>query len=118
MHKWITGKQRLFNSGWHPAHPRLFLKKEIYEKFRSFNLNSKFAANFYLMLRVFEKFNISSFYLPQTLVKLRLGGVSNRSFKNIFNHNLEYIDAFEVNGIRVNKILYPLYKLIPKFLQF
>jgi glycosyltransferase involved in cell wall biosynthesis len=118
VRKWITGKKRLFNTGWHPAHPTLYLKKEVYEKFGSFNLDFKLAADFELMLRFFDKYEISSCYLPEILVKMRLGGVSNKSIKNIYNQNLECLKAFDINGLRVNKLLYPFFRILPKLFQF
>lgn len=118
VRKWVTGKQRSFNLGWHPAHPTLYLKKEVYEKFGSFNLDFKLAADFELMLRFFDKHRISSFYIPEAFVKMRLGGETNKNFKNIYKQNLECINAFDVNDLRVNKVLYPFYRVIPKIFQF
>jgi glycosyltransferase involved in cell wall biosynthesis len=118
VRKWISGEKRLFSLGWHPAHPTLYLKKEVYEKFGLFNLDFKLAADFEIMLRFFDKYKISSIYLPESLVKMRLGGESNKSFKNIFWQNIECIKAFEVNKLRVNKYLYSIYRLIPKLFQF
>lgn len=118
VRKWVSGKQKPFNLGWHPAHPTLYLKKEVYENFGLFNLDFKLAADFELMLRFFDKYKISSFYIPEAFVKMRLGGETNRSFVNIFKQNLECIKAFVINNIRVNKLLYPLYRVLPKLLQF
>jgi len=118
VRKWISGKQKLFNSGWHPAHPTLYVKKEVYRKFGLFNLDFKLAADFEFMLRVFDKYKISSFYLPEALVKMRLGGETNKSINNIYYQNIECLKAFDVNNIRVNKILYPIYRVIPKLSQF
>jgi glycosyltransferase involved in cell wall biosynthesis len=118
VRKWISGKQRLFSLGWHPAHPTLYLKKEVYQNFGLFNLDFKLAADFEIMLRFFDKHKISNVYLEQAFVKMRLGGESNKSFKNMYMQNIECIKAFEVNKLRVNKFMYPFYRLIPKLFQF
>jgi len=118
VRKWVTGKQRFFNLGWHPAHPTLYLKKEVYEKFGLFNLDFKLAADFELMLRFFDKHKISSIYIPEPFVKMRLGGETNRSFVNIYKQNLECIKAFAINDIGVNRLLYPFYRVLPKLFQF
>lgn len=118
VRKWITGKQRLFKLGWHPAHPTLYLKKSVFEKFGSFNTDFKLAADFEFMLRVFDRYKISTFYLPEVLVKMRLGGKTNETFLNIYNQNIECIHAFVVNNLPVNRILYPLYRILPKLFQF
>lgn len=118
VRRWVTGKQKAFKNGWHPAHPTLYIKKEVYEKFGYFNLDFKLAADFEIMLRFLEKFKISTFYLQEALVKMRLGGETNKSFKNIYNQNVECIKAFTTNGVFVNKMLYPFLRMIPKLLQY
>ena len=118
VRKWITGKQKTFKKGWHPAHPTFYVKKHVYEKCGVFNLNYKLAADFELMLRFLEKYKISTYYLPSPLIKMRLGGETNKSFKNIINQNIECLRAFEENDISVNKLFYPLFRIIPKFLQY
>jgi glycosyltransferase involved in cell wall biosynthesis len=118
IRKWITGEQKKFSTGWHPAHPTLYIKKNIYNKYGLFNLNYKLAADFEIMLRFLDGKNVSTYYLKETLVKMRLGGETNKSFKNIIKQNLECIKAFSNNKIKVNKILYPIYRLLPKLKQY
>ena len=118
IRKWVTGRQKKFKYGWHPAHPTLYIKKKIYDKYGLFNLNYQLAADFEIMLRFIEKHKITTKYLNQSLVKMRLGGKTNKSLKNIFNQNLECIRAFRENEISVNLVLYPVLRIIPKFLQF
>ena len=67
--------------------------------------------------RFLEKYKISTFYLQDPLVKMRLGGATNKSLKNIYNQNLECIKAFRENGLPVNNLLYPILRIIPKFIQ-
>jgi glycosyltransferase involved in cell wall biosynthesis len=118
IRKWITGKKRRFKYGWHPNHPTLYVKKDVYIKYGLFNLNYKLAADFEIMLRFIEKHKINTRYIDEFLVKMRLGGASNRSFKNIFSQNLECIQAFKNNKMKVNILFYPMYRLIPKLLQY
>jgi glycosyltransferase involved in cell wall biosynthesis len=106
-----------FKKGWHPAHPTFFVKNEIYKKYGYFDLSFKLAADFELMLRFLEKHQISSCYLPKPIIKMRLGGATNKNFKNIYNQNIECYRAFKVNQLPVS-ILYPLYRLLPKLIQF
>lgn len=118
IRKWVTGKQKKFKYGWHPAHPTFYIKKKIYDDFGLFDLKFKLAADFEIMLRFLEKHKITTKYLNQSLVKMRLGGETNKSIKNIFNQNLECINAFRENEIYVNPLLYPILRIIPKLLQF
>lgn len=106
-----------FKQGWHPAHPTFFVKKEIYEKYGYFDLSMKVSADFELMLRFLEKYNISAKYIPQVIVKMRMGGESNSSIKNIIKGNRSILRAFDKNNIKVNKFLYPFYRFFPKIIQ-
>lgn len=114
---WITGKQRSFSKGWHPAHPTFYVKREIYSKYGLFDLDFKFAADFELMLRLVEKEHIRVFYLPEPLVRMRLGGTTSKNLTNIRKGNIECLNAFRKNGIPVS-VLYPFYRLLPKLKQY
>jgi hypothetical protein len=106
-----------FKKGWHPAHATFFVRKEVYEKLGLFNLDFSLAADFELMLRLFERYHITSAYLPEPIVRMRLGGATSRSIRNIIKQNIECYKAFKVNGIKVSP-LYPFYRLLPKLKQF
>ena len=69
------------------------------------------------MLRFIEKNKINSKYLPFSMVKMRLGGATNKNLKNIIQGNKECIAAFKSNDIKVS-LAYPLYRLLPKLKQF
>jgi len=116
--RWITGVQRKFKYGWHPAHPTFYIKKTIYDKFGLFDLSFSLAADFEIMLRFLDKHKISTNYLKEPLVKMRLGGETNKSLKNIYYQNIECLRAFKKNNIKVIKLLYPFFRIIPKFFQF
>jgi len=118
IRRWTTGKQKPFKNGWHPAHPTLYIKKSVYGKFGLFNLDFKLAADFEIMLRFLEKYKITTYYLREAFVKMRLGGETNKSFKNIYLQNVECLKAFQLNGIKVNVLLYPFFRILPKLLQF
>lgn len=118
VRRWITGKQKQFKYGWHPAHPTLYIKKEVYNKYGLFNLNYKLAADFEIMLRFLERYRISTYYLQEAFVKMRLGGATNKSFRNIYNQNIECLKAFRLNGLKVNLLLYPFFRILPKLFQF
>ena len=118
VRKWITGKQKTFKKGWHPAHPTLYIKKKVYNQYGGFNLKFKLASDFEIMLRFIEKYKISTIYLPEPLIKMILGGETNKSVENIFRQNKECIKAFKDNDLKVNSVMYPFYRIIPKFFQF
>ena len=110
-------KKGLFKKGWHPAHPTFFVKKEIYDKYGIFNLDFKIAADYELMLRFLEKYQISSGYIPEVFVKMRIGGESNQSIKNIIKANIESYNAWKVNNLKPPFYL-PFIKPLKKLRQF
>jgi len=110
-------KHGSFKKGWHPAHPTFFVRREVYEKYGYFDLTMKISADFELMLRFLEKYKISTYYLEKVIVKMRLGGESNNSIKNILKGNKGILKAFDKNNIKINKFLYVFYRFIPKIIQ-
>jgi len=105
-----------FIKGWHPAHPTFFVKKEIYEKYGNFDLDFAISADFEIMLRFIEKHKIKTTHIPQVLVKMREGGESNQSIKNILKGNANVRKAFIKNGIKLDKLYTPK-RLIKKVIQ-
>ena len=101
VRRWRAGAfdRKSFKWGWMPPHPSFFVKRELYEKFGKFNLEFRSAADYELMLRMAHKHQISCAYLPQVLVKMRTGGVSNASFKNRIRANREDLRAWQVNDL-------------------
>ena len=108
---------KLLTRGWMPAHPTLFLKKEVYEKHGLFNLDYNIAADYDLMLRIFSDSSLKFQYLPQVITKMRVGGASNRSLKNIKQKSMEDLRALRANGIK-NPLKVLGYKNFSKLTQF
>jgi glycosyltransferase involved in cell wall biosynthesis len=119
IRNWRSGeyKDGLFMKGWMPPHPSFFLKKEIYTRFGNFNTSFKSAADYELMLRMLHKHKISTAYLPEVIVKMRVGGVSNASMKNRVKANREDKRAWEVNGLKPGVLTF-IRKPLSKIKQF
>jgi len=98
---WKSGvfSKFLLKKGWMPPHPALFLKKEVYQKHGSFNLNYNIAADYDFMLRILKDNALEFIYLPKVIVKMRLGGASNKSLKNIIQKTKEDYRAITSNKI-------------------
>lgn len=113
VRSWVTGPQRPFATGWHPAHPTFYVKRKCYEQYGLFDLSYKYSADFELMLRFVDRFNVRLIYLPLKLVRMRIGGYGNRTLKNRLKANIECIRAFRDNKIDVG-YLYFLRRWWPK----
>ena len=117
--KWIAGNFALKNFlfGWMPPHPTFFVRKEVYERYGFFNINLKSAADYELMLRFLYKHKIRVAYLPEVIIKMRLGGQSTGSIKNRLKANKEDRLAWKINNLEPEFYtlwLKPLLK-IPQF---
>ena len=108
----------LFGKGWCPPHPTFFVRRSVCQRLGGFNLNYKIAADVELMARFLVAGSISSFYIPEVLVHMRMGGTTNRSLSNIFRQNLEIRRALLENGLRFSWIQFFLSKLMSRSLQF
>jgi hypothetical protein len=52
------------------------------------------------MLRMLVKYDARAHYIPEVLVKMRVGGVSNASLKNRLRANREDREAWRLNGLK------------------
>jgi glycosyltransferase len=86
--------------GWMPPHPTFFVKKGSYNKYDVFNTTLHSAADYEMMLRLLYKHKIKAAYLPEFIVKMRVGGQSNASIQNRVKANNEDRMAWKLNGIK------------------
>ena len=94
---YIKGK---FKWGWMPPHTGFFIKKSCYLKYGLYNLNLGSSADYELMLRMFELYNLKSKYIPFNITNMRVGGVSNSSLKNRLQANKNDKISWKINGLK------------------
>lgn len=87
--------------GWMPPHPTLYVRRDWYQKIDGFDTRYRIAADYFSILQLFSQPEFKAVYLPKIMVKMRLGGASNRSFKNIFRKSKEDLDALQRSGVGV-----------------
>lgn len=85
--------------GWMPPHPTLYVRREWYERIGGFDTRYRIAADYHSILRLFSQPDFRSAYVPEVFVKMRLGGASNRSLKNIVRKSREDLDALRRTGV-------------------
>jgi len=119
VRSWKSGKFKpsYFYFGWMPPHPTFFVRKEVYEKVGLFNTSLKSAADYELMLRILFKNQFQAAYLPEILVKMRTGGVSNSSLVQRVLANRQDRLAWKINELK--PYFFTLYlKPLRKIFQF
>ena len=91
-------EKKLFYIAWQPPHPTVYLRRFVYDTIGNFDLKYKIAADFDLMFRLFFMTDLKSQYLDKTIVKMRVGGESNRSWKNRMVLLKEYQSIYSKHG--------------------
>ena len=119
LRTWKAGEYEkdAFVKGGMPPHPTFFLKRSAYERHGGFNLDLKLSADYELMLRMIHKHGLTIKYLPETIVMMRMGGISNTSFFVKLKANMEDKMAWKVNDLKPGFL--PTYrKPLKKLLQY
>lgn len=98
---WQSGPYRpeLLKRGWMPPHPTLFLRREVFDYYGAYDTSFRIAADYDAMLRWLTQGDLRLAYLPEVLVKMRVGGESNRSLGRIMKKSAE-----DYRAIRRNKV--------------
>lgn len=106
VHHWESGVyyQRNLKWGWMPPHPTLYLKRDVYERAcmengEYFDTSFSCAADYDFMTRILSKYEVEPAYLRMVLVKMRVGGISNRSLGNILQKSKEDWRVIQRNHI-------------------
>ena len=101
VRRWRAGEYspRALSRGWMPPHPALFLKRSVVEKWGNYDPGFQIAADYDAILRYFGTGAITAAYLPEVLVKMRLGGASNHSLGRIIQKSREDYRALRKNGV-------------------
>ena len=106
-----------FEDGNVPPHPSLFVKTKVFKEAGLFNLDFRLAADYEFMLRIFKKHSYISKYINRVIIRMRLGGATNQSLKNIWIQNVEILKAWNYNELRLPILLMPL-RLFKRLVQF
>ncbi len=101
VRKWrsATVSRKDMEKGWMPAHPTLYLKRDLFGRYGNYALDMGTAADYDLILRYFYKYQIQTVYLPRLMVNMRTGGVSNASFKGRLQALKYDYKALKRNGV-------------------
>ena len=102
-----------FLSGWHPAHPTFYARRKCFEKYGTFDTRFAVSADFELMLRFIEVEGIRNRYIPRYFVKMRIGGESTGSLRNILKGNRGILRALREHGFKPSTF-FVLRRMLPK----
>lgn len=117
VREWRAGKYRhgYFNWGWMPPHATFYAKRELFVKYGLYDIRYGSAADYELTLRFIHTNQIKIAYINKILVKMLIGGVSNKSLGNRIKAWQHDFRAMKQNGLllpQLSIILKPFRKII------
>jgi glycosyltransferase involved in cell wall biosynthesis len=102
----------LFQKSWTPAHPAFYTYRCNYERYGLYRNDYRIAADVELMYRFLEVQGLSSYHIPEELVVMSSGGISNRGLGSTLTIYREVRRAIRENGGRFNDVVYLFHKLL------
>jgi len=91
--------------GFMPAHPSFYCRRNVYDRFGTFDTEFKVAADFELLLRLIYIGKISTKYLPVDFVTMRTGGISTSGMQSHRRILRDHMLAYKKNGVYSNYFL-------------
>lgn len=95
-------KRERMMKGWMPAHPSFYCKREVYQKYGTFDDSFKVAADFEQLLRLIYIHVIKTRYIEKDFVTMRMGGASTSGLISHITVMKEHLRGFKKNGIKNN----------------
>jgi len=102
--------------GWLPLHTTCYIRKEVHERFGLYDESYRIAADTKFLMSVLYHHKINAAYLPQMVVKMRMGG-SSTSKKTQLLMWKEDVRVFHELGIHPAFLMKPM-KMMWKISQF
>jgi glycosyltransferase involved in cell wall biosynthesis len=102
--------------GWMPPHPTFYVRRSVYQRLGGFDTRYRIAADYDTVLRFLAVDKIRAAYIPEVLVRMRAGGISNRSLSTIVRKSLEDIKVLRLN--QVGGVVTLFQKNLSKLSQF
>ncbi|MEM1432322.1 MAG: glycosyltransferase family 2 protein, partial [Pseudomonadota bacterium] len=98
---WRAGRfePRKLAQGWMPPHPTLYLRRRVFEAHGPYDTSFRIAADYDAVLRYFSTPRFRAVYVPRVFVKMRVGGASNASLRQILRKSREDYRALRRNGV-------------------
>jgi glycosyltransferase len=82
-----------------PPHPTLYLRRSVFDRAGLYDPSYRISGDYDGMLRWLTTGQVRLGYIPQVMVRMRIGGVSNRSFAQMLRKSRE-----DYRAIRRHKV--------------
>lgn len=98
IRKWKMGRGTI-KGGWMAAHPTLYLKREVYDKWGLYDISYKNGADYEFEIRILKNGRVSLEYIPRVLVHMFYGGMSTGGLRAYLRSFFESVDALRKNNV-------------------
>ena len=95
----------------HPAHPTFYVKKDIINKYGSYDLSYKIASDGEYMFRLLEIHQIKHTLIKEVLVHMKDGGMSQRGLKSTLQIIKDTKQFMKKHKKRFSVLVYMFHKL-------
>ncbi|NPD82430.1 glycosyltransferase [Prevotella sp. PINT] len=119
VRNWIGGKYRLWKvrHGWLPLHPTCYIRRSVMERKGLYNESYKIAADSDLLFRYLVGGDLSVTYLPEYIVRMRMGGLSTDSARRrqMWREDVRMYSSHGMNPVlmKIEKMLWK----VPQFIE-
>ena len=98
---WRSGgfRRSRLRFGWMPPHPTFYVRRELLREVGGFDTSFRIAADYDFMLRCLARPAVKVSYVPQVLVRMRTGGVSNAGLSSMLRKSREDLVALRRHSI-------------------
>jgi len=113
---WRAGgfEPRKLAHGWMPPHPTVYVRRGVYEALGGYDTRYRIASDYKFLLQLLRDPAYAVRYLPFTLVRMRIGGMSNHSLKNVLQKSREDLHILRSLGMGGSTLIW---KNLTKFIQ-
>ena len=89
----------LLRRGWMPPHPTLYLRREVFIRAGLYDTSFRIAGDYDGMLRFMTRGEVRLAYIPKVMVRMKMGGASNKSFAHMIRKSREDYRAIRRHGV-------------------
>ncbi len=101
IRRWTAGAfdPAALRRGWMPPHPTLYLRREVFARAGLYDTSYRISGDYDAMLRFLTRGQLRLAYLPRVMVRMKMGGTSNRSMAQMLQKSREDYRAIRRHGV-------------------
>lgn len=100
------------HTGWMPAHPTLYIRKEIYDRYGLYKTEYRSSSDYEFMIRILADGTLKLGYIPKVLIKMFYGGTSSAGLKGYARNTREaYLSLVH------NKVSFPITIIVLRIIR-